>query len=118
MNRQTAINNELFRQNPIDIEAMMRVQRNNKRTFIDPQRLDMTRMMELTEMISHDNDLGMIIQPIPFREIENDTEATLNMVDFTPSRPRNWWTGCAARLTTIPTMSRIQPSRSVAVRAG
>jgi hypothetical protein len=36
--------------------------------------------MELTEMISHDNDLGMIIQPIPFREIENDTEATLNMV--------------------------------------
>ena len=80
MNRQTAINNELFRQNPIDIEAMMRVQRNNKRTFIDPQRLDMTRVMELTEMISHDNDLGMIIQPIPFREIENDTEATLNMV--------------------------------------
>lgn len=81
MNSQIAMMNEAFRRQPIDIEAMARTQRNNKRTVIDMDRLDTARALELTRMISHDDEnLGQIITPIPFSEIEHDTEATLNVV--------------------------------------
>jgi hypothetical protein len=81
MNNQIAMMNEAFRRQTIDLEAMARTQRNNKRTVIDMDRLDTARALELTRMISHDDeDLGQIITPIPFSEIEHDTEATLNVV--------------------------------------
>lgn len=81
MNSQIAMMNEAFRRQPIDLEAMARTQRNNKRTVIDVDRIDTARALELTRMISHDDEnLGQIITPIPFKEIENDTEATLNVV--------------------------------------
>jgi hypothetical protein len=81
MNSNIAAMNESFRRQPVDMEMMERMQRNNKRTVIDPDRLDMARAMELTRMISHDDEnLGLVITPVPFREIENDTEATLNTV--------------------------------------
>ena len=73
--------NEAFRRQPVDSRMIEALQRNNKRTVIDPDRLDMERARELTRMISRDDeDLGCVITPVPFREIENDTEATLNMV--------------------------------------
>lgn len=81
MNNQISLMNEAFRRQPIDMEAMAMAQRNNKRTVIDPDYLDMARVMELTKMISHDDEnLGQIIMPISYSEIENDTPATLNFV--------------------------------------
>ena len=81
MNKQIAMMNEAFCRQPIDLEAMARTQRNNKRTVIDMDRLDTARALELTRMISHDEEnLGQVITPIPFSEIEHDTEATLNFV--------------------------------------
>ena len=81
MNSQIAMMNDAFRRQPMDKDMVERMQRNNKRTVIDPDRLDMTRAIELTRMISLDDEnLGRIITPIPFKEIEYDTEATLNFV--------------------------------------
>lgn len=80
MNRQIEMINQAFRQSPIDIEAMAQTQRNNKRTVIDPDKVDFGRMMELTKMLTEDTPLGIIIHPVPFAEIETDTDATLNMV--------------------------------------
>jgi hypothetical protein len=63
------------------IQALMAAQKNNKRTFIDQSRFDMERAMELTRMLAKDDEnLGRIIHPLPYAEIENDTEATLNIV--------------------------------------
>lgn len=81
MNSEIAMMNAAFRRKPLDLEVMEQVQKNNRRTNIDLDRLDMARAMELTKMISHDDEnLGQLITPIPFKEIENDTEATLNVV--------------------------------------
>jgi len=63
------------------IQALMAAQKNNKRTFIDQSRFDMERAMELTRMLAEDDEnLGRIIHPLPYAEIKNDTEATLNIV--------------------------------------
>ena len=63
------------------MQSLIAAQRNNKRTVIDPDRVDLARGREIVKMLAHeDEQLGTIIKPIPYREIENDTEATLNMV--------------------------------------
>lgn len=72
--------NKAFCRQPIDIEAMKHTQRGNKRTVIDPGRVDFTRMTELTRMITEDTELGMMIRPLPYAEIAGDTPDTLNMV--------------------------------------
>lgn len=69
----------------IDNEAMMQslmaAQKNNKRTVIDRNSINLDRAMELTQKLTVDDDvLGSIIRPLPYSEIENDTPATLNMV--------------------------------------
>lgn len=72
--------NEAFCRQPIDMAMVERLQRNNKRTVIDPDRLDMARAMELSRRLTEDTDLGMMIHPLPYAEIADDTEATLNFV--------------------------------------
>ena len=62
------------------MQSLIAAQQTNKRTVIDPDRIDLSRAMELTQMLTEDTDLGTIIYPLPYAEIENDTEATLNMV--------------------------------------
>lgn len=63
------------------MQALMAEQRNNKRTFIDPDKVDLARGREIVKMLAHEDDnLGTIIRPIPYKEIEDDTPATLNMV--------------------------------------
>lgn len=66
-------------------EAMMQsivaAQKNNKRTVIDPDRVDMERGREIISRLAVKDDvLGTVIRPIPYAEIQDDTEATLNMV--------------------------------------
>jgi len=80
MNRQIEMLNDAFRRNPVDLEAMERAQRTNKRTEIDPASLDMARAAELIRMISREDDLGTLITPVPYSEIEHDTVSTLNVV--------------------------------------
>ncbi|MBP3212696.1 MAG: hypothetical protein J6M41_09070 [Prevotella sp.] len=72
--------NKAFCRQPIDIEAMKQTQRNNKRTVIDPDRVDFGRMAELTTKLATGTALGTIIRPLPFAEIAGDTPDTLNMV--------------------------------------
>lgn len=62
------------------MQALIAQQRNNKRTVIDPDRIDTERVMELTRRLTEDTDLGMIVRPLPYADIEGDTEATLNVV--------------------------------------
>ena len=62
------------------MQSLIAAQQTNKRTIIDPDRINLSRAMELTQMLTEDTDLGTIIHPLPYAEIENDTEATLNMV--------------------------------------
>ena len=81
MNRQVKEMINDFRQNPIDLKEIERAQRNNRRTEIDIDRIDMGRAMEITKMISHvDEQLGLVITPIPYEEIRYDTPDTLNFV--------------------------------------
>lgn len=80
MNNDIRTMNKAFCRQPIDIEAMKQTQRNNKRTVISPDRVDLTRMTELTRMITEDTELGMMIRPLPYAEIAGDTPDTLNMV--------------------------------------
>ena len=62
------------------MQALMAAQNNNKRTVIDPDRIDTERVMELTRRLTEDTDLGMIVRPLPYADIVGDTEATLNVV--------------------------------------
>lgn len=62
------------------MQALIAQQRNNRRTVIDPDRIDTERVMELTRRLTEDTDLGMIVRPLPYADIEGDTEATLNVV--------------------------------------
>ena len=63
------------------MQALMAEQRNNKRTVIDPDRVDLKRGTEIISRLAVKDDvLGTIIRPIPYAEIQDDTEATLNMV--------------------------------------
>lgn len=80
MNNGIRTMNKAFCSQPIDIEAMKQTQRNNKRTVISPDRVDFTRMTELTRMMTEDTELGMMIRPLPYAEIAGDTPDTLNMV--------------------------------------
>lgn len=80
MNNDIRTMNKAFCRQPIDIEAMKQTQRNNKRTVIRPDRVDFTRMTELTRMMTEDTELGMMIRPLPYAEIAGDTPDTLNMV--------------------------------------
>ena len=80
MNNDIRTMNKAFCSQPIDIEAMKQTQRNNKRTVINPDRVDFTRMTELTRMMTEDTELGMMIRPLPYAEIAGDTPDTLNMV--------------------------------------
>lgn len=80
MNNDIRTMNEAFCRQPIDIEAMKQMQRGNKRTVIDPDRVSFSRMTELTRMMAEDTELGMMIRPLPYAEIAGDTPDTLNMV--------------------------------------
>lgn len=80
MNNGIRTMNKAFCRQPIDIEAMKQTQRNNKRTVIDPDRVDFGRMAELTTKLATGTALGTIIRPLPFAEIAGDTPDTLNMV--------------------------------------
>ena len=63
------------------IQSIVAAQKNNKRTFIDPDKVDLARGREIVKMLAHEDDvLGTVIRPIPYAEIQDDTEATLNMV--------------------------------------
>lgn len=84
MNKDILVMNRMVGRG-IGSEAMMQEliseQRNNKRTVIDPSRVDINRGKEIIRRIAMaDKDLGTVIRPIPYAEIEKDTEATLNMV--------------------------------------
>lgn len=72
--------NEAFCRQPIDIEAMKQTQLGSKRTVIHTDRVDFSRMTELTRMITEDTEQGMMIRPLPFAEIAGDTPDTLNIV--------------------------------------
>lgn len=80
MNQTIQQMNDAFCRQPIDMEALMRTQRTNKRTVIDPDRIDTARVVELTRRLTEDTDLGMIVHPLPYDDIKDDTEATLNVV--------------------------------------
>ena len=81
MNRNVIQMNREFQRQPIDLAEMERTQRTNKRTVIDTEELDVARAMELMQLIAvEDPNLGRLIRPVPFSEIEHDTAATLNMV--------------------------------------
>ena len=43
--------NEAFRRQPIDMEAMVRTQRNNKRTVVDMDRLDEDHAVSVADKI-------------------------------------------------------------------
>ncbi|MBQ9646113.1 MAG: hypothetical protein IJV24_07135 [Prevotella sp.] len=80
MNRLISQTNAAFRNAPIDMVAMARTQRNNKRTAINRADVDFGRTVELTQMLTEDTDLGMMVRPLPYAEIAGDTVATLNVV--------------------------------------
>ncbi len=72
--------NRTFCNQIVDAEALKYTQRNNKRTVVDPDRVDIDRVLELTNKLCTETSVGKIINPLPYSEIQNDTSDTLNIV--------------------------------------